>query len=416
MHANLLYYVIMLLFAGIFLLIPTGFASMLSLLVVWVLPVKRAREIMSTVLALVFVAIWTGMQLMRSSFGDSSGGLDPNELSQLSTIADQPVVLFLPSGWLARSLLALAQANWGSVLMGFLVLTIFTGGMLLVSIILVESVYYRGIAGSESLVAAKNMKKKKGAAPILRVKKSDKNRSLLSNLILKDYRLLTRDLPQFMQFFMFAIMMVVMAIVFRRNMDDTGTTLAESFVSYIFIWFFSAMSTVGLASRLIPLEGKAFYIAKIAPQPYSRIITAKLVLSWILGSIVAALGVAVVTYIFNYSWLQLVIALSISILVCLGISGIGLAIGATYSNYDWDNPKRMITTGGGLLSGIIPMIFLVIILLLGVAVIYASKFFGYSDLLGLCIASAIIAVVSLVITFLCIKFASRKLDKLAWRY
>jgi hypothetical protein len=240
--------------------------------------------------------------------------------------------------------------------------------------------------------------------------------SLLTNLIVKDFKLLRRDLTQFMQFFMFAIMMVVMAVLFRRDMDTSGSSLAESLLAFIFIWFFSAMSTVGLATRLFPLEGKTFYLAKISPQPYFKMISAKLMLCWILGSLVAVLGVTVVTLLFKYTMLQFFLALFISTAVCLGISGIGLAIGASFANYDWDNPKRMISTGGGLIAGILPMLFLAILLLISIAVLALTTVLGYSELLGLMASIFIIAILSSVTAYVSIKLASRKIDKLAWRY
>lgn len=414
MHAGIPYYVLMLLIAAIFLFIPTSFAAMVSLLVVWIVPVKRAREVMSTILALVFVAIWAGMQLMRSSFFGDPGSVDPQELAQLSAVAHHPLFLYFPSGWMAKSLMALAEGDWRSLLMGVFILAVFTGGMLLVSIALVENVYYRGVAGGEAIWTART-RRKKTISPTVSVEKEGP-RSQVALLLIKDFRLLRRDLPQFMQFFMFAVMMVVMAIVFHRDMDGSTLSLAESLISYLFIWFFSAMSTAALATRLIPLEGKAFYLAKISPQPESRIVTAKLMLSWIMGFAVAMVGVIVVTILFSHSLFHLLVALLVALAICLGISGIGVAIGAACAKYDWDNPKRMVTTVGGLLAGILPSFYLLITGALGVAMIYLSEFVGFSDHLGIFAAVILVSIVSVVTALLSLQLASHRIERLSWQY
>ncbi|MGQ9853513.1 MAG: putative ABC exporter domain-containing protein, partial [Candidatus Oleimicrobiaceae bacterium] len=144
-HAAWWYYPVMLAAAAVFLAVPTSLSAMVALLAVQVLPVRRAREVMSAALALVFMAVWTGMQLLRSS-SDAHGAA---EVGSILSFARGNWLAATPAGWLAAALSGLLHGKWMTVLAFGALLTASTAVMIAVSVALVDAVYSRGVGKEE---------------------------------------------------------------------------------------------------------------------------------------------------------------------------------------------------------------------------------------------------------------------------
>lgn len=405
-HAAWWYYPVMLAAAAIFLPVPTSLSAMVALLAVQVLPVRRAREVMSAALALVFLAVWTSTQLLRSSL-DVHGAA---EVGSILSFVHGNWLAATPAGWLAAVLSGLLRGRWMSVLVFGALLMASTAVMITVSVALVDAVYSRGVGREEFGALAAEIGNR-------HVRTAPSTRSLLHAAFLRDLRLLRREPTQLVQMVMLAVMMVVMAIILKRDTQGEPLSRLEMLMPFIFVVIFSAMSTVGISSRLIPLEGKAFYLTKIAPQPPIRSLGAKLLLGWILGTLLALFGAIVVTFLFGHSLFMGLGVFAITSLVCLGTSGMGLVLGAFFADFDWESPKRMITVGGGLISAVVPLVYAALLAALAFSVYQVVRgLFGMTltvaAFAGACTAIAVsvgVAVASLIV-------AGRRVESLAWLY
>ncbi len=400
------YYPGMLVAAAVFLVVPTGLSAMVALLAVRLLPVRRAREVMSAALALVFLAIWTGMQLLRTS-------LDANQVAGVGSIlsfARGNWLAATPAGWLAAILSALLQGKWITVLVSGGLLMGSTAVMIIVSVALVDAVYSRGVGKEEFVAQAGEVGGRHGRTV-------GNTGSLLRAAFLKDLRLLRREPTQLVQLVMLAAMMIVMAIVLKRDNQGEPLSRLEMLMPFIFVVMFSAMSTVGISARLIPLEGKAFYLTKIAPQPPIRFLAAKLLLGWMLGTVVALFGAAVVTALFAHSLLVALGVFTVASLVCLSTGGIGLVLGAFFADFDWESPKRMITVGGGLLSAVVPLVYAALLAALAFAV-YQLLYglFGVTLTVAALAGACMVIVVSAGVAVASLLAAGRRVQTMAWLY
>jgi len=210
---------------------------------------------------------------------------------------------------------------------------------------------------------------------------------------------------------MFAAMMVIFPIIQKSNQFDGEFSLYRP---YLFILLFGAMSAVQLSSRLIPLEMKSFWITKLVPQSGLRIIWGKFLLSFAFSTILAWLAVLFISFYFGHPLrLQL-----LGILATISLSGIfsatGLLFGIYYSKFDWDHPKRMLTTTGGLLMSLSTFIgtgilggLVALIFVLGNFLQLSTKFIDIA-------ASTAVIILALIIVNVINIISARRLEKLEW--
>lgn len=400
------YYALMVVVAAVFVAVPTSLSAMVALLAVHILPVRRAREVMSAALAVVFLAVWTGMQLLRSSL-DASG---PGGVTGLLALARSDLFAVTPAGWAATILAGLLAGHWTRAGLAAVPLAASTAAMIVVSVALVDSIYARGVGKEEAVPL-----RKANEVPSRRLARAAHTDSLFRAALLRDTRLLRREPTQLIQLLMLAAMMVVMAFILKRDTEGAQLSRLEMLMPFIFVLLFSAMSTVGIAARLIPLEGKAFYLNKIAPQRPTCLLAAKLFLAWFLGTTVALFGTVVVSILFSHPLATGLGAFGLASLVCLGTSGLGLLLGAYFADFDWESPKRMITVGGGLLSAVVPLVYLALVGGLGALVYFLTNtLLGAEQAVALLCGALVALSVSVGAAAASLLAAGHRVETMAW--
>ncbi len=398
----------MLVVGAIFVLMPTSLSAMVAIIAVHVAPIRRAREVMSVALALVFLAVWSGMQLLRSSLqAEGLGGI-----GGLLALARARLLVATPAGWAAQAVAGVLRGEWAGAGLLVLLLASCTASMVLISVWLVDTIYVRGVGKEEAAALGTAPGQQKARAAAIGLAGSPTKAALL-----RDVRLLRREPSQLMQIVMLAAMMVVMAFIFKRDTEGEELSRFEALMPFAFVILFAAMSTVGIAARLIPLEGKAFYLTKLAPQPAMRFLSAKLFLGWMLGTTVALFGAAVVTLLFGHSLVTGVAALAAASTAAVAMSGAGIVLGAYFADFDWETPKRMITVGGGLMSAVVPLLLLGLLAGLGCASYFVvGTIAGAEQNIALFGVAFVVVASSVAIAAGSLFLAARRIETMGWTY
>ncbi|MDZ7384693.1 MAG: hypothetical protein ONB07_01060 [candidate division KSB1 bacterium] len=402
------WYLPMLIVATVFVGVPTSLSAMVALAAVHVVPVRRAREVMSVALALVFLAVWSGMQLLRSSLDAGRlGGIE-----ELLAIARLQLFGLTPAGWAAQTMAGMLRADWASAATFATLLVTSTTGMILLSVWLVDSVYARGV-GKEEAATLGSPAPDRRARPM----SSGVAASPVRAAMARDIRLLRRDPTQLMQLIMLAAMMAVMAIILKRDTEGEELSRFETLMPFAFVALFAAMSTVGIAARLIPLEGKAFYLNKLAPEPAVNFLAAKLLVGWLLGTVVSLFGAIVVTVIFGHPLSVGAVGFATASVGCMAMSGVGTALGAYFADFDWETPKRMITVGGGVLSAVLPLLCLGALAGMGFATyLVLGAVTGVRQSVAVAGGSLVVLATSMAIAVGSLLLASRRIETMGWTY
>ncbi len=409
-QAQWYYYPLMIINALLFIAIPISIAFLVALLIVRIIPPQKAREFMAILLGISSLGIWLVLQSVRAAtFDQTSPDFNPRTLTFVQQISQNLLFNILPSTWAARALSGFAHEDSRLILAYFLPLLVFVACVFTICIQLSKIAFKQGYINSEQTLTLR----KKPRIQQSRFWELINVPSLLSgisgSIFVRDFKLLFRDTRQLINILLFAVIMVIFPLLQKPEGLDSEFA---PYYPYIFVMLFGTLFTGRISSRLIPIEGKSFWLTKLIPQSPLRLMLGKLMLGWLLSVILTWVAIAIISIHFHHPLHIILLALIIALCVTSAFSSLGLLIGIYFARFDWDHPKRMVNSTGGLILYLAA--FLIGGLVIGIFVI------GYQlqlslELLNL-IAVGVIFLLSTIIILLSNLIAAKKLEKMEWEF
>ena len=410
-QAHWFYYPMVLINAIIFLAIPVSISFLAALLIVRIIPPARAKEFMAILLGIVSLGIWLVLQVVRAStFDRTSADYSPQTLESLQQVSHQRLFDLLPSTWAARSLTGFAHADIKLILFNFLPLTIFMVTIFLICIQLSKNVFNQGFEQSVTLVR-KNKRHQRRAKEL-----PVSNRFFTSpsaSIFLRDFRLTIRDTRQFVNILMFAAMMVILPLLQKPETFDSELSL---YFPYFFLIFFSAIIAGQISARLIPIEGKSFWITKLLPQPSYKLILGKFLLGFSMSVIASWVAIIIISVYFHHPPRILMLAMITAFCLSGAISSLGILLASYFSRFDWDHPKRMLSQAGGLLLSLLSLLTVALIGgIIAIIFVLGRQFQLAQQLVDLTVVIVLI-ILSSIIILITMAMSARKLDRMEWQF
>ncbi len=372
--AGPVYYVLGVLLLFMAPLFGLAVGAVIAMLLVRWLPVKRLSELLAAAYALVGIGVALPFQLPRLFIQD-----DPEEMAasfatgSFAGVVDMVERLPLPTLWAGRGLVALDAGQIDSTgLLGILAYVLATLGLFVLVLLSAEKLYMSGWLKTQSAGG-----KRHG------LEESDGRLgrgSLAAAIGWKDWLLRVRDPRQLVSLLGSGFIAVVVGAlaIFRggsggdqslMDLASQGDVAAPGFagalmagfspgvlmaswalfVAYVFL---SNMATYSLA-----LEGGAFPLLKAAPVRPREVWSAKL---WSLYWPYAALFTLVLAgswFFVRYSLSWTPYALGAGLILGFGLLALNTSTGFRYANLSWTDPRRMVTSGGGLVSLLLTVIY-----------------------------------------------------------
>ena len=403
---NFLFYPLVILVMVLLALAAAGISALLVMLVVRILPARRAAEILGFIGA-IFGFTCSQMGNVANAYGDNAN-ITGQQVSGVMVAASTP---WLPLNWAGRGLVAIGESRWLEGL-GLIVLTLGISAVVFwVSLNTAERWYYTGWAGMQVVTGKK--KTVRTPRPI-QAETSSASMGFLSRflsppvlgIVQKDFVTLWRDLRNLSQLITPLIMGVIYSFILFRNAGEVPVGRGEAPN-----WFMDSMRLVlaygnvgmslfvgwTLLSRLAGMgfsqEGKSYWMLKVAPVRSSQLLAAKFLVAYLptvgLGSIFLV-GISLIQGLSAVDFLYGLVAM----LLCqAGMAGILLAFGAAGANFTWDDPRKINAGGMGCLGQIITMLFLPVSFFLFIAPLGLVSFLNlplvYGYLLGLLVGGSV---------------------------
>ncbi len=368
---NPLYYLLVVIILATVSLLGAGISSLLVMAIVRVVPARRVAEILGF-----FGAVVT---LLFSQSGQIIEQLEPNHsqiaaaFSRLSGL-DQP---WSPLAWAGRGLVSLGEGSWLTGALLLLLFAILAGGLFWGALGGAERLYYSGWARMQA--SPRRKKARKAITSSTAPARSSAAVSALTlariptpvqAIVLKDWRLLRRDLRFLSQLIVPLILSVVYAITTFRSIDrmplDSGwffanfTSRSMVYVGLGIPMFFGWTFLLNLTINAFSREGKSFWILKASPLSAGRLMAAKFIGSYLPGLVFQWL---LFGFVLALSWPGLGIALYIfatTLFYVAGLTGINLTFGVYGARLDWEDPRRMSRGSSGCISSIAGLVYLAV--------------------------------------------------------
>jgi ABC-2 type transport system permease protein len=350
-----LYYPLLLLTMAALTLAAAGLSSLLVMLVVRVMPPRRAAEILAFFGAIIAISLSQAGNVMNALRGDETS-VSGSQLSGLLLGASTP---WLPLNWAGRGLIELGEGRW---LTGLPLVALTIGLALAVfwlAVTTAERWYYTGWAGMQ-VVARKSKPTRTpqaavgtGAAPPRLARWLPQP---IWGLVWRDVLTLRRDLRNLSQLVTPLILGVVYTLLlFRGGRSTPGGDVAAGDLSEP-LRLLLAYSSVGmalfvgwmllarLAGSAFSREGKSYWLVKAAPIRTGQLLTAKFLVAYLPALALSTAFTVVIAIVRQMAMAEFAYSLVASALCLAGMAGILLAFGVLSANFRWDDPRRM---GGG---------------------------------------------------------------------
>jgi len=372
-------------------LAASGISALLVMLVVRVLPPRRAAEVIGFVGAM-FAFLCSQMGNLANTFGrdmEFSG----TRLSGLLSLAD---TRWLPLNWAGQGLVALGEGRWlsGTLLVGATLG--FTGIVFWFAIVTAQRLYYSGWARMQVVARKKNRTRPRTIRP------TTTGRGLahllpkpIFAILQKDFLTLRRDLRSLSQLISPLIFGAIYTLLLLRGGEEPPPGQGEAPD-----WFMNSFqvaltySSVGMSlfvgwmllSRLAGMgfsqEGKNYWMLKVSPLRVDHLLASKFLVAYLPTLGLGFVFLSVISIVQGLSILEFIYSF-IAIVLCLaGMTGMLLAFGVAGANFTWDDPRKMNSGVMGCFGQILTMIYLPFSFGLFIAPLGFAQFLEYPLIYG----------------------------------
>lgn len=350
------YYALFLAYLLGFVLIPGSLGAIAALLVARFLPRRR-----KTVLILAGLLAVGGMAYVGSRVWTTPGDtLSQDWLdSMLGRLAFSQNKLW-PSRWMSAGLVAAARGDWSDGGFYLVVLTGHAGLGYLIAAATAGVLYRRAYSRVQGGRTARRRSGWYGLdAAFHRVFFFLPHPIRL--LILKDLRTFCRDPAQWSQFLIFFGLLAFYFINIRRLSYDVQSPYWRNLVSFLNLAV-TALILSTFTSRfifpLLSLEGRNFWILGLLPLERKSILWGKFAFASGISLVATEILVVLSDIMLRMGPAMIALHMGMVAVLCLGLSGISVGLGARLPNLKEDDPSKIATGFGGTLNLLVSLVFI----------------------------------------------------------
>ncbi len=362
------YFVLLLPFMISFVVIPAAIGSICSMAMVAWLPRLRLHALSLTIGLAALACLWIGWSALRGGTSEAMTLSWFEETISRLAITEQQL---LPSWWLSSGLIEAARRSETTEPVGaesfleackFLGLLIANGLLLhLIAGWVAQGVYRSGYS---HLTAEMPNRRRRTPGLLGRWAEAGAGPGQpLRLLLLKDVQLFCRDVAQWSQFLIFFGLLGLYFLNLRSfNYNHTYASII-GFLNLAVIGLILSTFTTRFVYPSISLEGRRFWILGLMPVRRDTIVWSKFLFAF-LGGLGPCLGLVVLSdRMLGISRMTMLVHLACCLLLCSGLSGIAVGLGARMPNLRESSPAKIAAGFGGTLSLVLSALYIMLVVL-----------------------------------------------------
>lgn len=368
-HAPWTYFAMLIPFMVSFVVIPATIGGMLCMALVAWLPRRRLEALIVLLVIAVVAAGWIGWSAVSAGGSDRLSAAWFERAFARLAVTEHRV---LPSWWLTTGLIEASRrgdtAEAGRASLGealrFLAVLVANGLVLQ----MLAGLFARGIyrTGYGRLAGETRGRRRRRAGWFDRLVidcGTDAGRPLRL-LLVKDLRLFRRDISQWSQFVIF---FGLLALYFANVRSFRYTHTYASIIGFLnlaVVGLILSTFTTRFVYPMISLEGRRFWILGLLPVHRDQIVWSKFLFAFC-GSIVPCCALVLLSDVMLGIPILLIVVHEICCLVlCLGLSGIAVGLGARMPDLREAAPSKIAAGFGGTLSLVLSSMFIMTVVVL----------------------------------------------------
>ncbi|MFO0889570.1 MAG: hypothetical protein U0790_10585 [Isosphaeraceae bacterium] len=339
-----------------FVLIPASLGAVAAVGVANVFP-RRQKAVLGLSLACVLaLAVWIARQLWRGSAEGLTGDWLGGVLDRLA-FCQNPL---WPSRWMSAAVLASARAEWSKAGYFLMMLSAHAGLAYLAAAVVARDLYRRGYSRVQGGRTSRKRRRRSFLDPVFH--------SLfcflphpIRLLILKDFRTFLRDPAQWSQFLIFFGLLAFYFLNIPRLGYGLQSPYWRNLVSFLNLSV-TALILSTFTSRfifpLLSLEGRNFWILGLLPLRREQILWGKFAFSAGISLVATEVLVVLSDLMLRMSPVMILLHVGMIAVLCLGLSGISVGLGARLPNLRETDPSKIAAGFGGTLNLLVSLLFI----------------------------------------------------------
>ncbi len=209
-------------------------------------------------------------------------------------------------------------------------------------------------------------------------------------LILKDLRIFRRDPVQWSQFLIFFGLLTLYFVNIHRfsvELNYIAWVNMISFLNLAVVGLILSTFTTRFIFPMISLEGRRFWILGLLPVRREAILWSKFLFAAVISLIPCSLLILLSDAMLQISWLVIAIHQMVCVILCVGLSGIAVGLGATIPDMREQSPSKIAAGFGGTLNLVISAIYILVVVLLTALPCHFYLAWRMSEWGNLCLAA-----------------------------
>ncbi len=401
-------------------IIPSAFGSILAAILVNVFPARRVRELLMVAGLVAATALFF---LVRSARPELLV-----DAERFATIADffaairSPESVLLPSSWATRLLL------WGlgepaarpGLAAGLLVCGTLSAAAL--SRWVIAPIYASGRTRAQEASTPRLARNRLAERLLVTVARPFP--PVLRAMLIKDVRTFFRDAGQWTQLMMIGALVFIYLYnvhVLPLDQNPFPTFRLENLIGFLNVGvtgFVLAALSVRLNYPAVSAEGRAFWILHASPIGPERFLRAKFVWGLIPMLTMGELLVITSNLLLGVGTLFMALSIFTVALLAVGVTGLGVGIGAIYPNFKADTAARIASGPGAILYMVITSLFIAAVITVeGVPAswLLAAQFLGKPITASMVLATTAGITAAVALNVFAVRWAMRRGARILWQ-
>ena len=414
-QASWLYYAAIPVMLLPFIVIPATLGTMVTMLLVRFFPVKRVQQVMA-----VFGLILAAGLVMVFRFLRPEQLVSEIGMAQLLDYINSnriPTAPYLPSTWASEMLMSLLERQNTAAFFNLLWLMLTAAGIYFLVVQLAKLIYYAGWTGTAESRTVKTMTR--GTLTERLLNRLSFLHPTTKALLIKDVKLFWRDTTQWSQL----LMLVALLIIYFFNIKSLPlrTIYLKNLISYLNLGL-AGFVLASIGARFIypstSLEGSSFWVIHAAPVHYRRFLLEKFLVFLFPLLILAETLIVVSNLLLGVDGYMMLLSAGTIFLMTIGLTGLGVGMGAIYPKFINENPAQIAISIGGILYMIFSLLYIGVTIVLEAWPVYMYfskhlfRWSGSGGEWGLYLSYTLVALLSVCVTFIPLHLGIKRLQSL----
>jgi len=173
---------------------------------------------------------------------------------------------------------------------------------------------------------------------------------VLASILIKDWRMRTRDLAQLVRFVMPVVFIfVIFGLRFPRligSVRSLGAGPAAAMLGLIPAWVLLFSLSISLGLTAVSLEGKSIWVYAASPNTTWRFLQGKCWSAALPTAALVGLVALAAEILIRPGWLWAATAVSLAVSQAAIVTTLMVGIGAVFARFDWTDARRMMNPIG----------------------------------------------------------------------